>query len=95
MSTLDDLEAALGIDMTNPVEQLAAHLVEQDDNLIEALVGIRIGKGISREQVADKIGCPVDDIAVFETIGTDIPLSVIRRYALAVGARITHAVESV
>ncbi|MFF4026968.1 hypothetical protein ACFYY5_29370 [Nocardia elegans] len=95
MSTFDELEAALGIDMTDPREQLAAHLVAQDDQLLEALVGIRIGKGIRREQVADAIGCPVDDIEVFETVAADIPLSVIRRYALAVGARITHTVESI
>jgi DNA-binding XRE family transcriptional regulator len=91
--SMEDLMAALGIDMNDPVQRLANSLVSEDDNLLEELVSLRISSGITRERVADAIGCTVDDVRRFETVSADPHLSMVRRYALVVGASISHSVK--
>ena len=94
MSTFDDLESALGIDMSDPAEALARDLVEADHDMLEQLVHIR--KSVAKltgAEVADRMGRHRSVVTNFEKLTADPHLSTIRRYAHAIGARITHKVE--
>ncbi|WP_227985622.1 helix-turn-helix domain-containing protein [Nocardia spumae] len=94
MSTFDDLERALGIDTSDPEEALARDLVEADHDMLEALVHIRksVAK-MSGAEVADRMGRHRSVVTNFEKLTADPHLSTIRRYAHAIGARVTHHVE--
>lgn len=94
MSTFDDLERALGIDMSDPREALAQDLVEADHELLEELVRLRKNVlEIPAARIAERMGRDRSVVTNFEKLTADPHLSTIRRYALAIGARITHHVE--
>jgi hypothetical protein len=94
MSTFDDLERALGIDMSDPREVLARDLVEADHELLEELVRLRKNVlAIPAARVAERMGRDRAVVTNFEKLTADPHLSTIRRYALAIGAKITHHVE--
>lgn len=71
---------------------LADHLAEQHYQLLYELVRLRGTRGLSLEEVADRMGVSTEEAASFERYWADPNLSVIRRYAMAVGARIEHTV---
>lgn len=93
MGTFEDFEAELGIDMSDPLELLIKDLVDADDQLLEDLVAARIASGMSKAAVAAAIGRHPSVITNFEKLTADPHLSTVRRYAAAIGARITHLVE--
>jgi transcriptional regulator with XRE-family HTH domain len=93
MDMFEDFEAALGIDPDDPRERLAKDLVESDHKLLDDLVKARIAAGMTKAQVAAAMGRHRAVVTNFERLTTDPHLSTIRRYAMAVGARITHRVE--
>ncbi|MFE2995025.1 helix-turn-helix domain-containing protein [Nocardia sp. NPDC059246] len=95
MSTNHDLESQLGIDMNDPRNALARDLVEADDELLEELVRLRRASKMSQADVARAMGRDRAAVSNFEKLTADPHLSTIRRYALAIGARITHRVEPV
>ncbi|WP_194813753.1 helix-turn-helix transcriptional regulator [Nocardia sp. XZ_19_385] len=95
MDSFEDLERQLGIDMSDPREALAADLVAADDELLEELVRLRKQSGMSKADVAAAIGRHRSVVTNFEKLTADPHLSTIRRYALAIGARISHHVEPV
>lgn len=95
MSTFDDLARELGIDLSDPEVQLARDLSDADDELLETLVKIRKARGMTQQDVANALGRHKSSVSNFERLGADPHLSTIRRYAAAVGARITHTVEAV
>ncbi|MEZ5087427.1 MAG: helix-turn-helix transcriptional regulator [Tessaracoccus sp.] len=90
MNTLAEL---LGIDADSPDVLRAESLAEQDRALLDALVQVRITRGLTQTQVADALGVKQPSIAHFETHDSNPTLSRIRRYAHAVGALISHRVE--
>lgn len=92
----DSLEKLLGIDMTDPVQQLACQLVEDHQTMISNLVrwGTRdIPNAPTVEQKAYRMGVTPYEVVCFESGATDPTLSMIRRYALAVGLEIHSKVE--
>ncbi|WP_157108006.1 helix-turn-helix domain-containing protein [Nocardia amikacinitolerans] len=94
MSAFEDLEKALGIDLSDPDQALAHDLVEEDHALLEELVRIRREVAqMSATEVADRMGRHRSVVTNFEKLTADPHLSTIRRYAHAIGARITHHVE--
>lgn len=93
MSSYDEIARELGIDMDDPEEQLARDLAIADDELLEELVRLRHECGMSQQDVATALGRHRSAISNFERLGSDPHLSTIRRYAAAIGARITHHVE--
>ncbi|WP_433600609.1 helix-turn-helix domain-containing protein [Nocardia sp. CA-135953] len=96
MNADDDLDELIGIDMSDPREALAHDLVEADHEMLEKLVDLRKNVvKITASQVAHDIGRNRSVITQFEKLTSDPRLSTIRRYALAIGARITHRVELV
>jgi ribosome-binding protein aMBF1 (putative translation factor) len=93
MDFFEEIEAALGFDMSDPSHRLAQDMAFGDDDFLEELVKFRIGSGMTREQVAHSMNRSVDAVKAFETVGADPSLATIRRYAHAIGVRVTHTVE--
>ncbi|WP_253259637.1 helix-turn-helix transcriptional regulator [Subtercola boreus] len=57
------------------------------------LIGLRKKHDLSQETVAGRMGVSQPTVAAFERYDSNPTLSSIRRYALAVGARIRHSVD--
>ena len=77
-----------------PAEMLAYELALADTNLIRNLKGARIQQGISEEELAQRLGISVDLVRTFESNQQrGIELATVRRYAHALGVRVTHSVE--
>lgn len=90
MSVLDEL---LGLDPTSPEVLRANLLAENDQALMDALVRVRIKRGMTQAQVAEAMGIKQPTVADFEAHDSNPTLSRIRRYAHAVGALVAHKVE--
>lgn len=88
----DPLDELLGIDRTDPLQRLAAALVQSDDRLMSDLVRARQDAGLSEEDIAARMDIPVGSVRALERVGTNPLLSTVRRYALAVGVMVRHEV---
>lgn len=75
------------------IEALADSLVESHDKLMSDLIGMRKRHGLSQEAVAERMGVSQPTVAAFERYDSNPTLATLRRYALAVGASIGHAVD--
>lgn len=92
---MDDLDELLGIDRTDPEQQLACDLVEATGHLVERLRDIQDSRGLSDAAVAERLGISERSYLKAVRLGSDPRLSTVRRIALAVGARIHIDVEEV
>ena len=90
----DDRTAMFGIDPHDPAHLLGLDLARADQQLIEDLVAARVGAGLQQKDVAARIRRDPAAVSTFEKLGGDPRLSTIRRYARAVGVRVTHHVEA-
>lgn len=77
------------------IEARAIELVRSDSDFLDALIKLRVSNGISQETVAERMGVTQPAVAAFEREDSNPTLSSIRRYALAIGAKITYEVSSV
>lgn len=84
----DSVDAVLGIDPDDPAQQVAARDVAACAALVGALVERRRNLGLTRGEVAERMGVPVSVVDDVESIAADPPLSVVYRYARVVGARL-------
>ena len=78
-------------------EQLLAtaeRLASEDRKMRYELVQARRNAGLSQKRVAELLGVKQASVAAFERYDNDPKLSTIRRYALAVGAEISHTVTT-
>lgn len=75
-------------------ERLARLLADSDADLLEKLIRMREVAGLSQTQLAEKLGVTQATISSFERYDNDPKLSTLRRYALGVGALVTHVVET-
>lgn len=76
------------------IEARALELVQRDSEFLDALINLRVTAGISQESVAERMGITQPAVAAFEREDSNPTLSSIRRYALAVGAKVTYEVSS-
>lgn len=74
------------------VEARSDSLVESHRKMLGDLVGMRKVHALSQETVADRMGVTQAAVSQFERYDSNPKLSTVRRYALAVGARIEHKV---
>ena len=74
------------------LEARAEQLVESHFELMQSLIALRKKKGLSQEIVGERMGISQPGVAAFEAMDSNPTLSSVRRYAHAVGARITHQV---
>lgn len=72
----------------------AEALVVEHRELLQGLIALREANRLSQEQVAERMGVSQSAVSQFERYDSNPKLSTIRRYALAVGARIHHRVEN-
>lgn len=89
---MDTLEELFGLDASSAESLRADFLVEADMNLLDRLVDIRTGRGLSQRDVGAIMGVSQPTVAQFEGHDSNPRLSTIRRYAMAVGALISHQV---
>ena len=82
-----------GIDPRDPGHSLALDLARADQQLIEDLIAARVTAGLQQKDIAARIRRDPAVVSTFEKLGGDPRLSTIRRYARAVGVRVTHHVE--
>jgi len=73
----------------------AMQMASGDYALLEALIAKREEMGLTQADLARKIGVSQQAISKFERMDADPRLSTIRRYALAVGLKISHEVAPV
>jgi transcriptional regulator with XRE-family HTH domain len=74
------------------LEARAEQLVESHYELMKSLIALRKKKGLSQETVGERMGISQPGVAAFEAMDSNPTLSSVRRYAHAVGARITHQI---
>jgi len=74
------------------LERLADDLIDGHADLLTNLVALRKKHGLTQAEVAERMGVSQPTVAAFERYDANPKLSTIRRYALAVGAGITHDV---
>ena len=74
------------------LEARAEQLVESHFELMQSLIALRKKKGLSQEIVGERMGISQPGVAAFEAMDSNPTLSSVRRYAHAIGARITHHV---
>lgn len=89
MSTLEEL---LGIDPDAPAVKLAKSLVDANWDMREELVQIRKDRGLTQLFVAQAMGVSEDAVREFEHYSSNPKWSFVSRYAMAVGAFVTHQV---
>lgn len=70
------------------IEARADALYAAQEQLLESLVDLRRSRQISQETVAIRMGVSQPTVSAFERYDANPTLSTIRRYALAVGARL-------
>jgi transcriptional regulator with XRE-family HTH domain len=81
-------------DFNSTLDRRAEILVRNDSRFHETLVRLRKDRGLTQEQVAERMHVSQPAVASFERIENDPKLSTIRRYAMAVGLLIDHVVET-
>lgn len=74
---------------------LAAELAEAEFALKEKLVAAREAAGLRQVDVAEKLGVDKSTISRFERLDSNPTLSMLRYYAHAIGALVTHDVKLV
>ncbi len=74
------------------IEARADSLIDNHAVLLRDLVALRKKHDLTQAEVADRMGVSQPTVAGFERYDANPTLSTIRRYALAVGARITETV---
>lgn len=75
------------------IEGRAEQLVESHALLMLELVALRKKRNLSQELVGTRMGISSSAVESFEGHDSDPTLGSIRRYALAIGATIEHAVK--
>lgn len=70
----------------------AASLEDAHEALMHDLIATRKRHGISQEIIAERMSVSQPTVAAFERYDSNPTLATIRRYALAVGARIQNSV---
>ncbi|MDF1489863.1 helix-turn-helix domain-containing protein [Tessaracoccus caeni] len=74
------------------IDARAASLIHFHEDLIQDLIRIRKSHNLTQETVAERMGVTQAAVSQFERYDSNPKLATVRRYALAVGARITHEV---
>lgn len=90
---MDDIEFSFDDESESPDERLALELAREDQSLVVRLIELRKQRGISQEELADRLGIAQATISGFERLGNDPRMSTVRRYARALGVMVRHHVD--
>lgn len=80
-------------EVVEDIEARADVLLEWQERLMESLVKLREHHGLSQAEVASRMGVTQPTVSAFERYDANPTMSTLRRYALAVGARLTGGAE--
>ena len=86
---MNEIAAALGIDLEDPDERAFLAVHRQRRELIDKLVEIRKQRDKTRDDVAEELGISRVAVARFENEDRDVKISTLMRYAEAIGAVLT------
>ncbi|GAB3435796.1 helix-turn-helix domain-containing protein [Actinophytocola sediminis] len=89
---MDEFDAALGMTEPDPQQLLARGLTEADHRWVRQLVELRKRHGLSQTDLGRLMGRTQSVVSDIESMSSDPRLSTLRRYAMAVGAQVTHQV---
>lgn len=78
----------LGIDPEDPAQRAAEEDTDEFVALIDTLVAMRKGFGLTQAEVAEAMGTTQSAVSDIERIGGDPRISTVQRYARAVRARL-------
>lgn len=87
------IEEMLGIDLSNPKDQHARLLVEEDSKMLDELIAHARRQNLSQSEIARRMGVSASSVSRIESGERDPHLSTLRRYAFAIGAVIRHEVR--
>lgn len=90
--TVESQENVLTPELVEHLENRAEILIDNDTDYIENLIAIRKANGLSTREIANRISVSEETILDFESYHSDPKLSLLRRYAHAVGAIVNHSV---
>lgn len=76
-----------------PIEKMALQNESEWQKMMDELVGIRIQKGFTQQQVGDSLGVSQAAVAQFEQHGTNPTIARIQLYAIAIGAALTFGAK--
>jgi transcriptional regulator with XRE-family HTH domain len=88
-SMTEDIER---VDDIERIEERAESLVEGHVEMMRALISLRNHHHLTQEAVAERMGVTQPTVAAFERYDSNPTLATIRRYALAVDARLVTKV---
>lgn len=74
------------------LDRRAEALVSDHDDMLESLRKLRRSHDLTQEEVAERMGVTQPAVSQFERYDANPRLDTVRRYAMAVGARITTQV---
>ncbi|CAN5332853.1 hypothetical protein BH10PLA2_BH10PLA2_01690 [soil metagenome] len=77
------------------IEARADALIQSDNELLRSLIALRDHHRLSQSDVARRMGVTQPTVAAFERYDANPTLATIRRYALAVDAKVVHFVQDV
>lgn len=75
------------------IQALSDSLVEAHEHLLRSLVEMRKRHDLTQAEVAERMSVSQPTVAAFERYDANPTLATVRRYALAVGASVSHKVE--
>ena len=75
-----------------PVPEVADFQASEDLGVLAAMVRFRRESGLTITEVAERIGEPRERVVQFEADEMDPPMSFLRRYSIAIGARVVHEI---
>lgn len=75
------------------IELRAERLLDEDLALLEELVAWRVKRGLQQKDVAARMGVSQAAISQFESLNGNPTFQTVRRYANAVGVRISHTIQ--
>ncbi|WP_080636949.1 helix-turn-helix domain-containing protein [Salinispora vitiensis] len=89
----NELFGLLGLDSDNPHIRAALEDARDVERLIDTLVGLRVGQGLTQADVASEMETTQSAVSKFERAGGDPRISTVQRYARASGGRVRLIVE--
>lgn len=89
------VDDVLGFDDTDPLHVLARAQKDADLRLFEELRELRVRRGLTQQQVAERMEIDQSTVARIESGRRDVHLSTLRLYALALHVSIEHVVVDV
>lgn len=91
---MDDIADFLGIDLKSPVHLKAKALAHNKYVYYSKLVKARRDAGLTQAEVAERMGVSLETVYEVENYYDNPRVSVLRRYAIAVGVKVEHKIIS-